>query len=56
VEQNTHQPDDIGSLQASSFSNKDKLEIKYRDYCSAHGKISMDEFLGILLGQNNALT
>lgn len=41
--------DHLEQLKKQSLSNKDRLEQRYREHCSTHGKISMDEFLGLLL-------
>jgi hypothetical protein len=42
-------PEHLDRLKGQSLTNKDRLEKKYREHCAAHGKISMDEFLGTLL-------
>lgn len=42
----------IKSIQENSLSNSDLLELKFRDYVKKNGKISKDDFLGILLEQN----
>lgn len=39
----------LQKLKEWSFSNKDRLEQRYQEYCSNHGKTSKDEFIGILL-------
>ena len=42
-------PDHVEQLKDQSLSNKDRLETQYKKYCSEHGKVTMDEFIGILL-------
>jgi hypothetical protein len=44
----------IQKLQDESLSNSDRLEIKYREHVKKHGAVSKDEFLGLLIGQNEA--
>ena len=39
----------IKDLQESTLSNQDRLEQSYREYCSQHGSVSKDQFLGQLL-------
>jgi hypothetical protein len=41
----------LEQLKEGSLSNRDRLEQKYREYCSLNGKISKDEYLGVLLGK-----
>ncbi len=42
----------IKSMQDSSMTNADRLELQYRDYIKTHGAISKDDFLGqILIGK-----
>lgn len=43
-------------LKDRTLSNKDRLELKFQEYCSQNGKVSKDEFIGLLLagGQNLA--
>lgn len=43
-------PEHLQSLREQSLSNKDRMEKRYVDYCSEQGKVSRDEFIGILLG------
>lgn len=43
----------IKSLQQESLSNADLLEMKYREHVKQNGKISKDEFYGLLLKQMN---
>lgn len=43
-------PDHCEQLKQQSLSNRDRLELRYQEYCAAHGKVSKDEFLGTLLG------
>ena len=45
---------DLKDLQEMSLSNTDRMEMKYREYVKQHGSISKDEFLGLLLEQNEA--
>ncbi len=42
----------IKKLQENSLSNTDRLEIKFREYVKKNGKISKDDFLGILMNQS----
>jgi len=42
-------PEYLEQLKEQSLSNKDRMELKYKEYCAAHGKVSKDEFIGILL-------
>ena len=37
---------DITTLQENSLSNQDRFERDHAAYCTAHGKISKDEYLG----------
>ena len=46
-------PEHTDSLRERTLSNKDRLEQRYLDYCAKNGKISKDEFIGILLGSGN---
>lgn len=39
----------IQELQAQTYSQKDHLQIAYEEFQKAHGKITMDEFLGKLM-------
>ena len=41
----------IKKLQEGSLSNADQLEILYREHIKKNGKISKDEFIGLLLTQ-----
>jgi hypothetical protein len=41
--------DHVEQLKSQSLSNKDRLEAQYKKYCSEHGKVTMDEFIGLLL-------
>jgi hypothetical protein len=43
------EPKHLEVLRARTLSNKDRLEQKYREYCAEHGKVSKDEYLGVLL-------
>jgi hypothetical protein len=43
------QPAHLVQLKERSLSNKDRMEKRYQEYCAAHGKVSKDEFIGILL-------
>ena len=43
-------PEHTDQLKERSLSTKDRMEKKYQEYCAAHGKVSKDEFIGILLG------
>lgn len=39
----------LEQLKDRSLSNKDRMEQKYQDYCAANGKVTKDEFIGLLL-------
>ncbi len=41
--------DHLESLREQSLSNKDRLEKRYTEFCARNGRISKDEFIGILL-------
>lgn len=43
------QPQHILELQESTFSEKDRLHIAHDDYTKAHGKITLDQFIGKLI-------
>lgn len=46
----------IKSLQNNSMSNADRFEIQFREHIKAHGVLSKDEYLGLMLAnkpQNN---
>lgn len=43
------QPAHLEQLKERSLSNRDRMEKRYQDYCASHGKVSKDEFIGILL-------
>ena len=43
------QPSHLDQLKDRSLSNKDRMEKRYQDYCAEHGRVSKDEFIGILL-------
>ena len=43
------QPAHLDQLRQRTLSNKDRMEKRYQDYCAAHGKVSKDEFIGVLL-------
>ena len=43
------QPSHLEQLKERSLSNRDRLEKKFQEHCSKHGKVSKDEFLGLLL-------
>jgi hypothetical protein len=42
-------PEQLERLKEQSLSNRDRMELKYKEYCTAHGKVSKDEYIGILL-------
>jgi hypothetical protein len=42
-------PDQLERLKEQSLSNRDRMELKYKEYCAAHGKVSKDDYIGILL-------
>lgn len=44
-------PEHLETLKTQSLSNKDRLQKRYQKHCAAHGKISMDDFLGVLLSE-----
>ena len=39
----------IKTLQEQSMSNADKLELKHREYIKRNGRITRDEFLGVMM-------
>lgn len=41
-------------LRDQSITNQDRIELLYRQHCESNGKISMDQFLGILLAERKA--
>jgi hypothetical protein len=43
------QPEHTDALRGRTLSNKDRMEKRYQEYCAAHGKVSKDEFIGVLL-------
>jgi hypothetical protein len=43
----------LEQLKNQSLTNQDRLQVKYREYCKSHGKVSMDNFIGILLQEKN---
>jgi hypothetical protein len=43
------QSEHLTQLKEASLSNRDRFDQRYREYCSEKGKISKDEFIGILL-------
>jgi hypothetical protein len=43
-------PEHLKQLQDQSLTAKDRFDQKYRDYCTQNGKVSKDEYLGVLLG------
>ncbi len=42
-------PEHLEKLREQSLTNKDRLEKRYQEYCVAHGKVSKDEYIGVLL-------
>ena len=42
-------PEHLEQLKDQSLSNKDRMEKRYQEYCTTHGKVSKDEFIGVLL-------
>ena len=44
-------PEHLQLLKDQSLSNKDKMEQRYLEYCSKNGKVTRDEYIGILLQQ-----
>jgi hypothetical protein len=45
------QPAHLDQLRQGTLSNKDRMEKRYQEYCVAHGKVSKDEFIGVLLAE-----
>ena len=41
--------DQIRELQEATYSEQDKLHMAHEDYQKAHGKLSLDQFIGRLL-------
>lgn len=46
-------PEHFESLKANSLSNKDRFEKRYLKHCEKNGKITRDEYLGILMAELN---
>ena len=42
--------DQLKQIQQLTFSNQDRLEMEYQKHCKENGRISEDDFLGLLLG------
>lgn len=42
-------PEHLEQLRDASLSNEDRLKLRFQEYCDKNGKVSRDEFLGILL-------
>lgn len=42
-------PEDIAALQEGSLSHKDRFEHDYVCYVAKHGKVSRDEYLGLVM-------
>jgi hypothetical protein len=40
---------DFKDLQEASLSNTDRMERSFEEYCSKYGRISKDEYIGILM-------
>jgi|GEM_PF-2767348 len=49
-------PEYLERLTEQSLSNRDRMELKYKEYCAANGKISKDEFIGLLLAAGKSGT
>ena len=43
------QSEHLEKLRAQSLTAQDRFEQKYKEHCSLNGKISKDDYLGILL-------
>lgn len=41
--------DHIQKLQESTLSEKDRLHIAHEDYVKEHGKVTLDQFIGLLI-------
>ena len=41
--------DNIKHLQESTYSEKDRLAMAHEEYQKKHGKLSLDQFIGLLL-------
>lgn len=48
-------PEHLQKLKDRTLSNKDRLEIKFQEHCSQNGKVSKDEFIGLLLAGGQSL-
>ena len=46
--------DDIKDLQDNSLTNGDRFDRDYVAYCAKHGKVSEDEYLGLVMSGQNA--
>jgi uncharacterized protein YjgD (DUF1641 family) len=42
-------PEHISKLQETSFSEKDRLHIAHEDYVKENGRITLDQFIGMLI-------
>ena len=47
-------PEHTDTLKERTLSNKDRMEKRYQEYCVAHGKVSKDEFIGVLLSSGQS--
>lgn len=41
--------DHLEEIKASTYTSKDRLEIRYKEYCQEHGNITKEKFLEFLL-------
>lgn len=41
--------DHVQKLQESTLSEKDRLHLAHEDYVKEHGKITLDQFIGLLI-------
>ncbi|MGK5087918.1 hypothetical protein WDW86_10200 [Bdellovibrionota bacterium FG-2] len=49
-------PEHLEDIKAQALSNKDRLEMRYQEYCAKNGKVSKDEFYGVLLSAGTEIT
>ena len=44
---------DVSDLQEASLTGRDRIERRYKAHCAKFGQITMDEYLGILIGADS---
>jgi len=48
-------PEHLQKLKEVVLSNRDRLELKFQEYCSQNGKVTKDAFIGLLLAGGQSL-